>query len=66
MYCIFIFRLKKKSKIDDQEKYNDIEKNIMKRKAQLYEIEQTLPKKNSLYLNVSIIIDPSLITFIEL
>lgn len=30
----------------------DIEKNMMKRKAQLYEIEQSLPQKNSLYLQI--------------
>lgn len=30
----------------------EIEKNMMKRKAQLYEIEQSLPQKNSLYLQI--------------
>lgn len=36
----------------DRESVQDIEKNMMKRKAQLYEIEQSLPQKNSLYLQI--------------
>lgn len=31
----------------------ELEKNIIKRKAQLYEIEQSLPQKNGLYLKVN-------------
>lgn len=38
---------------DDREAIAEIEKNVMKRKAQLYEIEQSLPQKNSLYLKVN-------------
>lgn len=30
----------------------ELEKNVIKRKALLYEIEQTLPQKNSLYLQI--------------
>lgn len=33
----------------------DLEKNIIKRKAQLYDIDQTLPQKNGTYLNVRVI-----------
>lgn len=36
----------------DRETVQELEKNVMKRKAQLYEIEQTLPQKNSLYLQI--------------
>lgn len=32
----------------------DLEKNIIKRKAQLYDIDQTLPQKNGTYLNVRV------------
>lgn len=37
---------------DDKQTVADLEKNIIKRKAQLYELEQSLPQKNSLYLKV--------------
>lgn len=37
---------------DDKALIADLEKNIIKRKAQLYDIEQSLPKKNGLYLQV--------------
>lgn len=37
---------------DDKEVVADLEKNIIKRKAQLHELEQSLPQKNSLYLKV--------------
>lgn len=37
---------------EEKEQIAEIEKNVMKRKAQLYEIEQSLPQKNSLYLQV--------------
>lgn len=36
----------------DREHVQELEKTMMKRKAQLYEIEQTLPQKNSLYLQI--------------
>lgn len=32
---------------------DELDKNMIKRKAQLYEIEQSLPQKNSLYLKVN-------------
>lgn len=31
----------------------EMQRNMLKRKAQLHEIEQTLPQKNSTYLKVS-------------
>lgn len=37
---------------DDRLKIEELEKNMIKRKAQLYEIEQSLPQKNSLYLKI--------------
>lgn len=37
---------------DDLEKLDELEKNLIKRKAQLFEIEQSLPQKNSFYLKV--------------
>ncbi|CRK96466.1 CLUMA_CG009889, isoform A [Clunio marinus] len=37
---------------DDRTKIEELEKNMIKRKAQLYEIEQSLPQKNSMYLKV--------------
>lgn len=51
-----LFRYKKANITtpDDREGIVELEKNVMKRKAQLYEIEQSLPQKNSLYLKVSI------------
>uniref|UniRef100_A0A6M2DFN2 Protein with signal anchor n=1 Tax=Xenopsylla cheopis TaxID=163159 RepID=A0A6M2DFN2_XENCH len=36
----------------NKETLTNMEKDMMKRKAQLYEVEQTLPKKNSLYLRI--------------
>lgn len=42
----------KQSVGDDAEKLDELEKNMIKRKAQLFEIEQSLPQKNSLYLKV--------------
>lgn len=44
--------IQKTDKTADSEKLSEMEKEMMKRKAQLYEIEQSLPKKNSLYLKV--------------
>lgn len=38
---------------DDKATVADLEKNIIKRKAQLYDIEQSLPQKNGLYLKVT-------------
>lgn len=42
---------------DDRETVQELEKSVMKRKAQLYEIEQSLPQKNSLYLQVYMMVD---------
>lgn len=38
---------------EDQALVAQLEQKILKRKAQINEIEQSLPKKNSLYLKVS-------------
>lgn len=46
-----IKKIQKKTPID-KDKMSDFDKDMMKRKAQLYEIEQSLPKKNSLYLKI--------------
>jgi hypothetical protein len=37
---------------DDRNKLDELDKNMIKRKAQLYEIEQSLPQMNSMYLKV--------------
>lgn len=37
---------------EDKDKLAYLNKNMLKRKAQLHEIEQSLPQKNSLYLNI--------------
>lgn len=49
------FRAQKQSSLsaDDREKLDELDKNMIKRKAQLYEIEQSLPQKNSTYLKVN-------------
>lgn len=40
--------------LDEEQKKSiaELEKNVIKRKAQMYEIEQSLPQKNGLYLKV--------------
>lgn len=38
---------------EDKKDVDEMQRNILKRKAQLHEIEQTLPQKNSAYLKVS-------------
>lgn len=43
-------RLKKKG--EKKKEIEDLESSILKRKAQLYEIEQTLPKPNGTYLKI--------------
>lgn len=43
---------KSSDNVTNKETINELEKSIMKRKAQLYEMEQSLPQKNSLYLKV--------------
>ncbi|CAG9802420.1 unnamed protein product [Chironomus riparius] len=43
--------LKQKSS-DDVAKLEELDKDMLKRKAQLHEIEQSLPQKNSLYLKI--------------
>lgn len=45
-----ICRLSKKKL--DIENVEELKNNIMKRKAQLYDIEQTLPKPNGTYLKI--------------
>lgn len=47
------FRLEKTGlNAKNDEKLAALEKDLMKRNAQLHEIEQTLPKKNSVYLRI--------------
>lgn len=41
---------------DQKKDVEEMQRNMLKRKAQLHEIEQTLPQKNSLYLKVSLYI----------
>lgn len=45
-------RFKKSKNPKDVEAVAEIEKNILKRKAQLHEIEQSLPRKSGFYLQV--------------
>lgn len=49
------FRAQKQSSLsgEDRMRLDELDKNMIKRKAQLYEIEQSLPQKNSLYLKVT-------------
>ena len=44
------FRLSKTK--ENEDKIVDLKSNILKRKAQLYDIEQTLPKENRIYLKI--------------
>lgn len=37
---------------EEKERISDLEKNIIKYKAQLHDIDQTLPQKNGTYLKV--------------
>lgn len=46
-----IKQLRKKKEYDEA-KVNELETNILKRKEQLHEIEQTLPKQNGIYLKI--------------
>jgi hypothetical protein len=55
LFLFFIsFRILKQKNLppDEKLKLNELDKNMIKRKAQLYEIEQSLPQQNSLYLKV--------------
>lgn len=54
-FLLTIFRSRKQPTLpsEDRIKLAELDKNIIKRKAQLYEIEQSLPQKNSTYLKVS-------------
>lgn len=47
--------MQKKGAVSAEQKKDveEMQRNILKRKAQLHEIEQTLPQKNSAYLKVS-------------
>lgn len=51
---ILLFRCTKDKKLTSEENDSlaELDKNMLKRKAQLHEIEQGLPQKNSLYLNI--------------
>lgn len=44
--------LRELKKLGDDPKIADIKSNIMNRKAQLFDIEQTLPKQNGIYLKI--------------
>lgn len=37
---------------ENEKEIEELQSNILKRKAQLYEVEQTLPKENGLYLKI--------------
>jgi hypothetical protein len=56
LLSINLYRAQKQSSLsaDDRSKLDELDKNMIKRKAQLYEIEQSLPQKNSMYLKVII------------
>lgn len=47
---LIIFRLSKQPEFKD--KVTELQEGILKRKAHLHEIEQTLPKKNGTYLKI--------------
>ena len=51
LFTYYILRMEKKGVTKDDRVAN-LEKEIMKRKAMLHEIEATLPKQNSLYLKI--------------
>ncbi|XP_037938629.1 transmembrane protein 120 homolog isoform X1 [Teleopsis dalmanni] len=44
--------LKQFKKPEEKERVSELQKNTLKRKAQLYEIEQSLPAKSGLYLRI--------------
>lgn len=46
------FRSRLKKKGDNKKEIEEVENNILKRKLQLSEIEQTLPKPNGTYLKI--------------
>lgn len=48
----FNFSRMEKKGVTKDERLANLEKEIMKRKALLHEIEATLPKQNSLYLRI--------------
>lgn len=48
------FRFKNTQSPEEKEKVAELQKNTLKRKAQLYEIEQSLPAKSGRYLRVSL------------
>lgn len=53
-HCLILYRNQKKVKTsEDKQSIAQLENKLLKRKAQLNEIEQSLPQKNSLYLKVS-------------
>lgn len=53
MDLLSLYRLERKNATKDEEQeLAKLEKEIMKRKAMLHEINATLPKQNSLYLRI--------------
>lgn len=49
-FFLLLYRIRKKG--DNKKEIEELENNILKRKAQLNEIEQTLPKPNGTYLKI--------------
>lgn len=47
---VWVYRLAKTQ--ENEKKIEELQSNILNRKAQLYEVEQTLPKENGLYLKI--------------
>lgn len=53
LFYLFCRTMKQKNLAPEEKmKLSELDKNMIKRKAQLYEIEQSLPQQNSLYLKV--------------
>lgn len=50
LLIVLVDRLKKKG--ENKKEVEELENNILKRKAQINEIEQTLPKPNGTYLKI--------------
>lgn len=51
--CTFLFvRIAKNTSRERSIEYNDLEKDMQRRKTQLSEMEQCLPKPNGLYLKI--------------
>ncbi|XP_017491449.1 PREDICTED: transmembrane protein 120 homolog, partial [Rhagoletis zephyria] len=54
-FCVFFplhFRCKTPQTPEEKEKVEELHKNTLKRKAQIHEIEQSLPAQSGLYLKI--------------